>query len=533
MSFMNLTGTRLGSAFSRWGMSWADVQINVRRDGMLQQGQALRVLNLDGLSPPCHSAHLAAASQMVGTPSTRDAHAKGSGVVEGSAKMYAGALPADWPMLLKRAHGSCVDHKDINISRELKCQMTAASGQDTPHKCLSWWHCAVSDPGQELLDHQASQKDERLRAAEPDSAWRLEWRALRAEQLMLQGECHGVTEARLVPGHPESVEWLHIEFNSHISTLAREHGFSQEHAIAYTLLTCGGASALARAARSAGALARSAKVATGDATVRSTADSNDTSEAGCSCGGDSSDGSASRPASGDEESSALGLSTLYPESRGMVGKIMMSRALKYRNYDDRKVVAPDIYRNLTGPLSLMQSDPEAWNKLCGTYCATGAAALGVSVTTSALIIGNENANAFHNHRGVHTLLSRCGVREWHPTESDVVRFVSEGSAAIRVSHASENDERGTKAEGTDAPETGSNRAGANASTFGRMKSTSVAANSEGLWPGPDCGETGGGNDGGSDHCDRRIQRSLIYMGGEGYHLPPGATVSATEIANVE
>ena len=377
---------------------------------------------------------------------------------------------ADWMAVLTRMHGVglCAECEKTSNSKglEFKCsehrplKECGYGGHELPLRTNAWWQRAVSDPGQELLDGKGMKKDERSRAAaESNSAWRLEWGSLRAEQLALQGESQGATGERLTPGRPESVEWLQVEFNSQISTLSREHGFTQEYAIAYTLLTCGGLCALARAARSAGCA------------------SNDVSS---SC----SEGAGANMAKSSGTQPLTACLTLYPESRAMVSRVLLGRAAAQRVEGDSKAVAPDIYRSLTGPLGLMQSDPEVWGELCNAYCTTGAAAIGISITTSAVVMGNENTAAFHNHRGVHMLLSRCGVREWHPAESDVVCFVSEESTSI-----------------------------CNDTTNG------VHDNSGGPIGGRSC-DNGVWSNGG----DARIYRSLVHVGGEGYHLPPGATV---------
>ena len=113
-----------------------------------------------------------------------------------------------------------------------------------------WWQKPVADQGVNRLTATAI-KREQAALADPDGAWRAEWREVRYEQLLLQGEHVDGMGERLAPGRPESVEWLTVELNFQISTLTREHGFRQERAIAYTLLACAGVGALARAARGA------------------------------------------------------------------------------------------------------------------------------------------------------------------------------------------------------------------------------------------------------------------------------------------
>ena len=150
-----------------------------------------------------------------------------------------GGKSADWAAVLTRVHGVGLCANCEAVCRESaggglarKCEEhgppTDTGGNDSPGResplsGLSWWQGVVCDSGQALLDRK-SLIAHRNSIAGAESAWRHEWKALRAEQLRLQGEEHGASDARLMPGRPESIEFLSAEFNSQISTLQRLHG---------------------------------------------------------------------------------------------------------------------------------------------------------------------------------------------------------------------------------------------------------------------------------------------------------------------
>ena len=118
-----------------------------------------------------------------------------------------------------------------------------------------WWHGvgAKIDVGLDRWIADATKREVDALRLGSLHHWRAEWRAIRAEQLALQGEAHLATARRMAPGRPESIGWLRDAFQPQVATLMREEQWAEEYALGYTLLTCGGVSAIARAAaRSAG-----------------------------------------------------------------------------------------------------------------------------------------------------------------------------------------------------------------------------------------------------------------------------------------
>jgi hypothetical protein len=97
---------------------------------------------------------------------------------------------------------------------------------------------------------------------------------------------------------------------------------------------------------------------------------------------------------------------------------------------------------------------------------TPSAPLGLSFTTNALVATNDEPLAFVNNREKHDCLARSGVREWQGADSDIVCFISEAAA-----HADADGD-----------------------------------------------------------ASQHVVRSMVHVGGSGYHLPPGATVTLVGIA---
>ena len=330
---------------------------------------------------------------------TADAHLQGGAAAERvSAKA---AKRADWPRVASRVHsvGTCAE---CEAKWPARCASHCApAGKDQP---ICWWHAPVGDPAIDGLVSDAERR-ERESLKEPDSGWRVEWRRVRAEQLRLQGQERCAAPERMRAGRPESVEWIHVgAFEPQIGYLCREEGWEREQAVGYTLLSCGGAGALARAAR---------------------------------------DGSHD-----------------YSASRAFIGRTLLERVAK----GARAAPAPPVYLNLTGPLGLATND-EAWR------CLHPDAELGITFVSSTLVVATAAPETFQTSRGACSYVARSGVREWMPGESDVVCFLSEPSDASAATDAA----------------------------------------------------------GASGVRVARLHRSMVHMGGMGYHLPPGATIVLVSI----
>jgi hypothetical protein len=344
---------------------------------------------------------------------TADAHLQGGAAAERiSAKA---AKRADWPRIASRVHsvGTCAE---CEAKWPARCASHCApAGKDQP---ICWWHAPMGDPAIDGLVSDAERR-ERESLKEPDSGWRVEWRRVRAEQLRLQGQERCAAPERMRAGRPESVEWIHVgAFEPQIGYLCREEGWEREQAVGYTLLSCGGAGALARAAR---------------------------------------DGSHD-----------------YSASRAFIGRTLLERVAK----GARAAPAPPVYLNLTGPLGLTTND-EAWR------CLHPDAELGTTFVSSTLVVATAAPETFQTSRGACSYVSRSGVREWMPGESDVVCFLSEPSDA------------------------------------------SAAGDAAGGAPGFAPGSCAGANASGARGA--RLHRSMVHLGGMGYHLPPGATIVLVSI----
>ena len=151
--------------------------------------------------------------------------------------------------------------------------------------------------------------------------------------------------------------------------------------------------------------------------------------------------------------------------------------------------APKLYANLGGAVGLVRSDP-AWAQL------TPDTPLGFSFCTSALVMANDSPEAFVNTRDKHDQISRSGVREWQPGDSDVVLFVSEPSGPFPP----------------------------------RAPPAEPGSGSSGNEPrSPDGRSPRGGSPGRRGSGGGRIARSLVHVGGSGYHLPPCVTVTLVNI----
>ena len=183
----------------------------------------------------------------VRSPPVHDGEDRGG--ASAAASYRKGAKKADWAAILTRVHacGQCNDCEEASDKKVgSRCPAhRARSGKDATRR---WWHEPQGDPGLALLNAEALAR-ERAALKNPNSGWRSEWREVRAEQLYLQGEQQLAAEERMGPGRPESVEWVTSAFEPQISALVREEGWSREQAVGYSLLSCGGVAALARAAR--------------------------------------------------------------------------------------------------------------------------------------------------------------------------------------------------------------------------------------------------------------------------------------------
>ena len=214
------------------GTRWSDVQFALSADGSLRPHA--HALDVSPVSPDKRAAERAAEVD----PAVRGGPAAARSWAKASKR-------ADWDGVLERVHGvgQCAD-----------CAKTPR-----PHRCVehrapagvegAWWHRACADSGLKALTVEAEAREAEALTAE-GSGWRREWKHVRGEQLRLQGQGQAATERRLLPGRPESVEWImSTTFEPQVGYLCREEGWVREDAVSYTLLASGGVAALARAAR--------------------------------------------------------------------------------------------------------------------------------------------------------------------------------------------------------------------------------------------------------------------------------------------
>ena len=192
------------------------------------------------------------------------------------------------------------------------------------------------------------------------NAWRAEWREMRRDQLDLQeqSELAGADE-RTTAGRPDSLEWAIRSFSPQINAMVREE-WPRGLAEAYTLISCCGAAALARARRD-----------------------------------------------GSEK---------YKNSESLVVGVLHERAAQMT------AAAPRCFAHLSGMLGLAEADP-AWRALFSAKPnAAGAAASSASgggdygvepFTTSALVIAIDSPRCLPEAGTTpyHAHLSRGGVKE--------------------------------------------------------------------------------------------------------------------------
>ena len=202
------------------------------------------------------------------------------------------------------------------------------------------------------------------------NAWRAEWREMRRDQLDLQeqSELAGADE-RTTAGRPDSLEWAIRSFSPQINAMVREE-WPRGLAEAYTLISCCGAAALARARRD-----------------------------------------------GSEK---------YKNSESLVVGVLHERAAQMT------AAAPRCFAHLSGMLGLAEADP-AWRALFSAKPnAAGAAASSASgggdygvepFTTSALVIAIDSPRCLPEAGTTpyHAHLSRGGVKECAaPSSRDLV-----------------------------------------------------------------------------------------------------------------
>ena len=192
------------------------------------------------------------------------------------------------------------------------------------------------------------------------NAWRAEWREMRRDQLDLQeqSELAGADE-RTTAGRPDSLEWAIRSFSPQINAMVREE-WPRGLAEAYTLISCCGAAALARARRD-----------------------------------------------GSEK---------YKNSESLVVGVLHERGAQMT------AAAPRCFAHLSGMLGLAEADP-AWRALFSAKPnAAGAAASSASgggdygvepFTTSALVIAIDSPRCLPEAGTTpyHAHLSRGGVKE--------------------------------------------------------------------------------------------------------------------------
>ena len=204
-----------------------------------------------------------------------------------------------------------------------------------------------------------------------------------------------------------------------------------------------------------------------------------------------------RKASESSSSGGSGDLGSYPASRRLVASVLIDKAgdqMTRGNASTGPAHVPAVYANLDGRMGLVESDP-VWRGLIN-----GTLSIGDTFTTSALVLTNDTAEAFHNGRGMHGNFSRCGVREWNPInpESDVVCFLSEPSnPQVAVEAPAPSGARSPR-----SPKSPSK------SPTKKAKAGAVSA--------PAATST----------C-----RSMVHVGGNGYHLPPGASVTLVSISD--
>ena len=310
-------------------MRWSDSQVTIGTDGMPlpRDSRALRAEDGGSVSPRKrdHPQHEGGGGGSREGGTSRDGPERGGAAAASSYSKA--AKKANWEGILERAHsvGQCGECEAAsNRVAGGRCEAHApppSSGDSGPPSV--WWQQPQADPGAIVRRAEALARAEKS-YEEPDSSWRREWVDVRREQLRLQGEAHGATSERVEPGGPESVEWTQTLFEHQIGILVREALFAKEHAIGYTLLACGGVSALARAARDAGG------------------------GGGGAPGGD------------------------FALSRRLVANVLCTRTSMLT------AAAPTVYANLGGPMGLVRSDV-CWAQL------TPDAAIGLQFTTSALV----------------------------------------------------------------------------------------------------------------------------------------------------
>ena len=267
------------------------------------------------------------------------------------------------------------------------------------------------------------------------NAWRAEWREMRRDQLDLQeqSELAGADE-RTTAGRPDSLEWAIRSFSPQINAMVREE-WPRGLAEAYTLISCCGAAALARARRD-----------------------------------------------GSEK---------YKNSESLVVGVLHERGAQMT------AAAPRCFAHLSGMLGLAEADP-AWRALFSAKPnAAGAAASSASgggdygvepFTTSALVIAIDSPRCLPEAGTTpyHAHLSRGGVKEC------AAPFSRSRSLPTPPTHRPPL-----------TPRLPRRRWAAVDSDVVAFESSFV----DGTGP-----------------C-----RSLVHMGGMGYHLPPGATVSLVSV----
>ena len=310
-------------------MRWSDGQVTIGADAQLLGRDSRALASEDGASSPRKRER----SSGEGGGGSHEGTTGGDGPEErggaaAAASWRKGAKKADWNEVLNRVHsvGQCTDcEAAANEVAGERCEAHAPPTKSSDGRPPSvWWQQPQSDPGALLRYAEAAAREEQSFQTD-EAGWRREWVDVRKEQLRLQGESHGATAERVRAGGPESVEWVTSLFEHQIGILVREAHFAREFAVGYTLLACGGVSALARASREAGASGKGGAV-----------------------GGD------------------------FPQSRLLLSKVLCGRALALT------ATPPPLYANLGGPIGLVRSDP-VWSQL------TADARIGLQFTTSALV----------------------------------------------------------------------------------------------------------------------------------------------------
>lgn len=337
---------------------WEKRQISLGPN-VAHKGELFRGALLPRGTPASYGADDNADAACAATADDPDADPEVHGGKPAEALWRKAAARTNWAAVFATIHGpQCPECAAIEGPGRCELHRPAPGAE------VRWWHETRQginpDPALAQLSADADAREAVARAN--SGAWRGEWAELREAQLGLQGQGTRATPKRLAPGGPESIEAVSQGFEGQISALVSEQGWQREAAEGYTLLTCGGAAAMAQAAR-------------------------------LGAGG-------------------------FAASRRLVGTVLIQQARRAA----AAAVAepppppppPNVYANLT---DLVAADP-AWGRLA-------AAELNFSLTTSAVVLCNHDDQGFQAARGLHVHVSRGGVREWVATDSDVVCFVSE------------------------------------------------------------------------------------------------------------